>query len=134
MGAAALAASLLVVSVDHVAAYETNALGGGTREETGRAIGCLVGGGERVGFLGRLAPFQTPAVELGRCRWVDLSRDAGATPGWVLTAGEVRPPPGYVPAHASRPFGIPGFGRPERMSFASPAFTLWRREAGRWPR
>ena len=123
-----LLVSLVLGSAPYVAAFAESARGGGTRERAGRLIESRVPAGSTVGTRGRLAPFRTPALELGRYALLDAHFDPDARADWFLTADRERPPEGYSPAARAAPFGVPGFGSPERMSFVSPVFTLWVRE------
>lgn len=127
--ASVLALSLVLGSVPYLVAYASNARGGGTRIEAGRGIESRVEAGSTIGTYSRLAPYRTPTFEIGRYRCAGQDLDPGELPDWFLTVGREAPPSGYVLDERFEPFGIwPVFGSPERMSFASPVFALWRRE------
>lgn len=126
---AALVVALGLGSVPYLAAHAANARGGGTRVGMGRYIESHVRAGSTIGARGRLAPYRTPTFDLGRYALVDAHFDPEARPAWFLTVDREMPPPGYSRVARVAPFGLwPGFGSPERMSFAGPGFTLWGRE------
>jgi len=127
LAAGALAASLALGSGPYVLAFVRNARAAGTREEAGSFLAATCPAGARIGVRGRLAPWRTPRVALARWSWVDMEREPDAAPPWILAVGGEPVPAGYVPVARFAPAGTGRlFGSPDRMSFASPVFAVYK--------